>query len=82
LVRAISAPVFAVEAHTFNPSAWKAEAGGWLRSWSAEPVPRYPQLNRENPVLRKQNKTKQNNKKTPNKPKQRNQNNNNNPFKP
>ena len=45
-------------AHTFNPSTWEAEAGGFLSSrpaWSTEWVPGQPGLQR-NPVSK--NKTK------------------------
>jgi hypothetical protein len=35
-------------AHTFNPSSWEAEAGGFLSSaWSIEGVPGQPGLYRE-----------------------------------
>ena len=37
-------------AHAFNPSTWKAEAGGFLSSrsaWSTESVPGQPGLHRE-----------------------------------
>jgi hypothetical protein len=47
-------------AHTFKPSTWEAEAGGFLSSrpaWSTERVPGQPGLYRErNPVSK--NKTK------------------------
>jgi hypothetical protein len=43
-------------AHTFNPSTWEAEAGGFLSSRTARAIQR-------NPVSKKQNKTKQNKKK-------------------
>jgi hypothetical protein len=39
-----------VAAHTFNPSTWKAEAGGFLSSkpaWSTKRVPGQPGLHRE-----------------------------------
>jgi hypothetical protein len=39
-----------VVAHTFNPSTWEAEAGGFLSSrpaWSTEWVPGQPGLYRE-----------------------------------
>jgi hypothetical protein len=39
-----------VVAHTFNPSTWEAEAGGFLSSrpaWSIERVPGQPGLHRE-----------------------------------
>jgi hypothetical protein len=41
---------WAVVAHTFNPSTWEAETGGFLSSrpaWSTEWVPRQPRLYRE-----------------------------------
>jgi hypothetical protein len=55
---------WAVVAHHFNPSTWKAEAGGFLSSrtaWSTEFVPGQPGLHRE--TLSQKNKTKQNQKK-------------------
>jgi hypothetical protein len=53
-------------AHTFDPSTWEAEAGGFLSSrsaWSTEWVPGQPELHREtlsqkNKQTNKQNKTK------------------------
>jgi hypothetical protein len=48
----------AVVVHAFNPSTWKAEAGGFLSSrpaWSTERVPGQPGLHRE---TRKKKKTK------------------------
>jgi hypothetical protein len=51
-----------VVAHTFNPSTWETEAGGFLSSrpaWSTECVPGQPGLaTQRNPVSK--NKTKQN----------------------
>jgi hypothetical protein len=49
-----------VLAHTFNPSTWEAEAGGFLSSkpaWSIEWVPRQPGLHRET-LSRKKKKRK------------------------
>jgi hypothetical protein len=48
-----------VVAHTFNPSTWEAEAGGFLGSrpaWSTEWVPGQPGLQR-NPVSKNQTTT-------------------------
>jgi hypothetical protein len=45
-----------VVAHTFNPSTWEAEAGGFLSlrsAWSKMWVPGQPGLYRENPVSEK-----------------------------
>jgi hypothetical protein len=43
--------------HTFNPSTWKAEAGGFLRSaWSTEWVPAQPGLHRETLSWKTKNK--------------------------
>jgi hypothetical protein len=39
-----------VVAHTFNPSTWEAETGGFLSSrpaWSTERVPEQPGIHRE-----------------------------------
>jgi hypothetical protein len=51
-----------VVVHTFNPSTWEAEAGGFLSSrpaWSTEWVPGQPGLHRETLSHKtKQNKTK------------------------
>jgi hypothetical protein len=50
----------AVVAHAFNPSTWKAEAGGFLSSrpaWSTEWVPGTARATQRNPVSK--NKTKQ-----------------------
>jgi hypothetical protein len=52
-------------AHTFNPSTWEAEAGGFLSSrpaWSTESVPGQPGLHRETLSL-KTKKIKNKNKK-------------------
>jgi hypothetical protein len=54
----------AVVAHTFNPSPWEAEAGGFLSlraSWSTEGVLGQPGLHREtlSRKNKKQNKQKQ-----------------------
>jgi hypothetical protein len=49
-----------VVAHTFNPSTWEAEAGGFLSSrpaWSTEWVPGQPGLHRE--TLSRRNKKNQ-----------------------
>jgi hypothetical protein len=56
-----------VVAHTFNPSTWEAEAGGFLSSrpaWSTKRVPGQPGLYRET-LSREKKKTnnKQTNKK-------------------
>jgi hypothetical protein len=51
--------------HAFNPSAWEAEAGGFLSSrpaWSTKWVPGQPGLHRE--TLSQNQKNKQTNKKT------------------
>jgi hypothetical protein len=56
----------AVVAHTFNPSTWEAEAGGFLSSrpaWSTEWVPGQPGLHRETLSPPKKTKTKQSKKK-------------------
>jgi hypothetical protein len=48
----------AVVAHSFNPSTWEAEAGGFLSSrpaWSTEWVPGQPGL-KEKPCLKKKPK--------------------------
>jgi hypothetical protein len=60
----------AVVAHTFNPSTWEAEAGGFLSSRTARATQR-------NPVSKnkKQNKTKQKQKKKKRKKKKRNSHN-------
>jgi hypothetical protein len=50
-----------VVAHTFNPSTWEAEAGGFLGSrpaWSTKWVPGQPWLYRETLSWKKQNKNK------------------------
>jgi hypothetical protein len=53
-------------AHTFNPSTWEAETGGFLSlrpAWSTKWVPGQPRLYRETLSWKtKQNKTKQNKK--------------------
>jgi hypothetical protein len=66
-------------AHTFNPSTWRTEAGGFLSSrpaWSTKGVPGQPGIYRET-LSQKQNKTKQNktkqNKTKQNKTKQKKQ---------
>jgi hypothetical protein len=49
-------------AHTFNPSTWEAEAGGFLSSrpsWSTKCLPGQPELYRET-LSQKTKKTKQN----------------------
>ena len=56
----------AVVAHAFNPSAWHAEAGGFLRSrraCSTKWVPGQPGLNRETVSWKKQNKKRKKKKK-------------------
>jgi hypothetical protein len=61
-----------VVAHTFNPSTWEAEAGGFLSSrpaWSTKRVPGQPGLHRET-LSQNKNKNKNKNKQTN---KQRNQ---------
>jgi hypothetical protein len=54
-----------VVAHTFNPSTWEAEAGGFLSSrsaWSTKRVPGQPGLYRET-LSRKTKKKKKKKKK-------------------
>jgi hypothetical protein len=54
-----------VTAHTFNPSTWEAETGGFLSSrpvWSTECVPGQPGLHRE--ILSRKQTNKQTNKQT------------------
>jgi hypothetical protein len=49
-----------VVVHAFNPSTWKAEAGGFLSSrpaWSTKWVPGQPGLQR-NPILKKKKPNK------------------------
>jgi hypothetical protein len=51
----------AVIAHTFNPSTWEAEAGGFLSSrpaWSTKCVPGHSQGYTEKPCLEKPKKKK------------------------
>jgi hypothetical protein len=57
-----------VVAHTFNPSTWEVEAGGFLSSrpaWFTEWVPGHPGLHRETQYQKKQ-KQKQKKKKEKN----------------
>jgi hypothetical protein len=52
-------------AHTFNPSTWEAEAGGFPSSrppWSTKCVPGQPGLQR-NPVLKQQQQQRKNERK-------------------
>jgi hypothetical protein len=53
-----------VVVHTFNPSTWEAEAGGFLSlrpAWSTKWVPGQPELHRETMSRKtKQNKKKKN----------------------
>jgi hypothetical protein len=47
------------QAHTFNPSIWEAEAGGFLSSrpaWSIELSSRTVRATQRNPVLKKNKK--------------------------
>jgi hypothetical protein len=49
-----------VVVHSFNPSTWEAEAGGFLRlAWSTEWVPGQPGLHRETLSRKTKQKTKQ-----------------------
>jgi hypothetical protein len=55
--------LWAVVAHTFNPSTWEAEAGRFLSSrpaWSIERIPGQPGLYRETLSRKKQNKKTKN----------------------
>lgn len=50
----------AAAGHSFNPSGWEAETGGYLSlriAWSTEPIPGQPWLHGE--TLSQQNKEKQ-----------------------
>jgi hypothetical protein len=54
-------------AHTFNPSTWEAEAGGFLSSrpaWSTELVPGQPGIHRKTLSQKKKKKKKKRKKKS------------------
>jgi hypothetical protein len=60
-------PSRAVVAHTFNPSTWEAEAGGFVSlrpAWSTEWVPGHPGLYRETLSWKTKNNNNNNNNKS------------------
>jgi hypothetical protein len=71
MVKQNQSPSWAVVAHTFNPSTWEAEAGGFLSSrpaWSTEWVPEQPGLHRETLSQKNQKPNKQKIKQNKNQP--------------
>jgi hypothetical protein len=49
-----------VAAHTFNPSTWEAEAGGFLSSRTARAIQRNPVSKKQTKTPNQPNKQKQN----------------------